>query len=303
MRFARMVVMMSLMLTSTLGCSDDEQVSGPNDNIPESGLRYDVQPSWLPDGSGLVFFGSDSLTDPETYGIMLYSIEDSQTVPLKLGIVSLDLEVTPDGNWVTAWTFDGVFNISMSGDSTYKLSLPEDATYPEWSPDGKSLAYATQSGSDRGVYVRDLASGQERKIQPYGVLAKWFPDCDKLAMSSYGFGGAGDEELVIVDTSGALLVRLTNDDGGIGDIDVSSDGKSIITVLLGGGITPGIYVISVESGRMSFFTDEGTLNATISPSGEWIAYTNSSSVGNGRLWLVHPDGSGRHQITFPRHPN
>lgn len=65
----------------------------------------------------------------------------------------------------------GTHRVDLAGNST----PVESGWYPEWSPDGRQLAYtrAYMGGEDRRVHVQDLATGDVRALAGAGG---WLPD-------------------------------------------------------------------------------------------------------------------------------
>ena len=57
-----------------------------------------------------------------------------------------------------------------------------------------------------------------------------------------------------------------------------------------------IWVMNSDGSALKQLTDTGGLMPAWSPDGEWIIYTETYETG--RLWLMRPDGSDKHQLTF-----
>src|SRR5262249_17070535 len=51
---------------------------------------------------------------------------------------------------------------------------------PDWSPDGKFIAY--RSESDNGIYITPAlgGAGQQRKITSFGFFPRWSPDSSRI---------------------------------------------------------------------------------------------------------------------------
>jgi Tol biopolymer transport system component len=65
----------------------------------------------------------------------------------------------------------------------------------------------------------------------------------------------------------------------------------------GGTNFTNIWVYSMTTGAYSQLTTEGGNYPDWSPDGQWIVYTKVDPL-NGHLWLMRPDGTEKHQITF-----
>lgn len=115
----------------------------------------DIHPSWSPDGTKLVFVG---LRDAE------YSYKD-------LFIIGAD------GSGLQPITFPG-----RRVGSTIR-----DEDFPEWSPDGRSIAFESSSDSDGSdIAVYDLSSGRSRIVYGsnegiFNFDPSWAPSSQRLA--------------------------------------------------------------------------------------------------------------------------
>jgi len=80
------------------------------------------------------------------------------------------------------------------------IRFPGRNSSPEWSPDGKSLAYLSRRGSgnfgqeSRSIVIRSLEADEERELQPklaYIARARWAPDGKALLASGSDNKGRG----------------------------------------------------------------------------------------------------------------
>jgi Tol biopolymer transport system component len=92
---------------------------------------------------------------------------------------------------------------------TLKPSRVLNANSPDWSPDGRYLAYA-QYPQEGLISIRTLATGEERTLwtglTDFIMSLRWFPDQRSLATQGFGpEGGGGSVGLRRIDlTSGSL---------------------------------------------------------------------------------------------------
>ena len=81
---------------------------------------------------------------------------------------------------------------------------------PNWSPDGKKLAYVSFENRKSEIYVIDIATKARTKITSFAGLnsnPKWSPDGRKLAMV---LSKDGNPEIYVVDVNTRKLSRVTN---------------------------------------------------------------------------------------------
>lgn len=289
-------IIIALPTIGMTGCSDKSDNPRTIDPPPIY-PSYDILATWLPSGNGILFWGSEPVVEDGNWGLMLHSFDDSSTTVLLPGVAPLSIAITPDERWISLRLIDGIYNWSMEDDSSFRLPLPSDAYNVDWSPDGQLIAYDTPGGSDRGVYIQNIETGERKKLRAYARDPSWFMDGERLAIRSFEFGG-GDSELAIVDTNGNMLIRLTDDNAILRDIDVSPDGNWIVMILKFEQASSSVYIVSTEGGDARRLCSVAAKYPSFSPDGEWIAFTNISD--DGRIWLVRPDGTDLCRLTDSR---
>jgi Tol biopolymer transport system component len=164
------------------------------------------------------------------------------------------------------------------------LRFPERNSSPEWSPDGKSLAYLSRRGSEnfgqesRAIVIRSLETDDERELLPklaHVERCHWAPDGKALLVSGSDNKGRGG--LYTVDARTAELKPLIAERGapfaGFEGI-WSRQGASIFYIREGE-----LRSREIASGR------EGTLyrgarlsHLTESPDGKWLAVGSGDTI-------------------------
>jgi TolB protein len=166
-------------------------------------------------------------------------------------------------------TKSGVYDIyAMNADGSRQTRLTQGkrgdalngglfyAVDPDWSRDGKLIAFGSARDGTPRIYVMD-ANGKDAhpitKASAVAVQPSWSPDGKRIVVS-----GGKSSQLEIMNADGTRMHRVTN--------------------------APAQVVAET--------------NPSWSPDGRWIVYVRAET---GRpikeLWLVHPDGSGNHQLT------
>jgi Tol biopolymer transport system component len=89
-------------------------------------------------------------------------------------------------------------------------------------------------------------------------------------------------------------ITFDTDEGTWMSVDRSPDGQHIVFDLLGD-----LYTLSITGGRATPVTQGLPFDTqpVYSPNGQWIVFVSDRS-GAENLWLVHPDGSELHQVSF-----
>lgn len=111
----------------------------------------------------------------------------------------------------------GVQRFTESGDRGGHLS-------PAWSPNGTQIAYACDCGVDSGIYLVEVAGGQEKKlVDGESHDPQWSPDGGRIAYSTQS------GEIHVVDIRAGTDMRLTQEFENF-DPAWSPDGRSIAFV-------------------------------------------------------------------------
>jgi Tol biopolymer transport system component len=117
----------------------------------------------------------------------------------------LSPKLSPDGKQVAFVALNQLWSMTigkmpqeLTNDSFYKAD-------PTWSPDGKSLAYSTDSDGSMAVYIRDMQTGQTRKLTaPFTgaqVNPAWSPDGKQIAFMTTLDAEAGAREMYVADVA------------------------------------------------------------------------------------------------------
>jgi TolB protein len=191
--------------------------------------------------------------------------------------------------WVMS--FDGSSLRQLTKNGTINLS-------PRWSPDGREILYTSYRDGRPKLYEMDLASGRDRVItsgRGVTIGGSFSPDGGRIATSREE--SKGNSDIVVLDGSGGLLERVTEDEA----IDVSPtwspDGRRLAYCSSRGG-SPQIYVLDLDSRRSRRVSMQGSYNTqpAWSPTGDRIAYTGR--VGSRfQIFVVEVGSGGVRQVT------
>jgi hypothetical protein len=170
-------------------------------------LESAMSPTWTPDGGRIVFTGSKGgITD-----LYMINADESRFVQLtddRFG--DLQPQVSPDGTKIAFATDRGAgasfdilrfpkLQIAIYDIPTRSITiLPGQAGLnlnPQWSPDGKSIAYVSDRGGVANVYLYDFDSrshyqltnvvGGVMGITDYSPSISWARGADRLALTVY----------------------------------------------------------------------------------------------------------------------
>lgn len=151
---------------------------------------------------------------------------------------------------------------------------------PDWSPDGKQLAYVSFETGRPGIYVQEIASGKRYQLTRFTGLngsPSWSPDGKRIAMT---LSRDGNPEIYIYNLDNRKLTRVTHHYAIDTEPSWSPDGKHLIfTSSRSGG--PQIYRIDLANGDVERRSFEGNYNARArySPDGKEIFMVHRESGG------------------------
>ncbi|HET7005840.1 MAG TPA: Tol-Pal system beta propeller repeat protein TolB [Candidatus Binatia bacterium] len=163
-------------------------------------------------------------------------------------------------------------------DGSEKRQVTDNRTInlsPSWGTNGRTILYSSFQDRGQTLYLRDLPSGKDVRFNPPGagrfLSGKLSPD-GQTVVATYEL--AGNTNLYLLDRSGSVIRRLTQDPG----IEVSPawspDGKQIVYVSDRSG-SPQVFVLDMQSGKTRRVTYSGSYNTSPewSPKGDRIVYT------------------------------
>ena len=208
---------------------------------------------------------------------------------------------------------EGDFEIfTMNRDGTSLTQLTENAASdfdPEWSPDGKRIAFHSDRDLFSNIFVMDADGTEQTQLtegRSFDRSPTFSPDGNRVAFDSNLEAGKGvdnpegDFEVFSVRVDGKGLTQLTKNSEGDFQPDFSPDGKKIAFVSRR-GFAPGIYTmnsdgrsekkVSPRLGPVAVFQ-----SPSWSPDGERIAFA-SDQDGLLNIYKMRADGEGQVRLT------
>jgi hypothetical protein len=197
---------------------------------------------------------------------------------------------------------------SLTGERQRLTQTTSDDLTPRWSPDGRSLLFASYRNGEREVYVMDLiAFAQGAEDEAMVNLSRhtaadwqpaWSPDGTRVAFSSYR---DGNWEIYAVRADGKDMVRLTNDPATDFSPSWSPDGTRLLFMSRRRGDAD-LFVLDLATFKLTQFTrsERDEYEAAWSPDGEWIAFVTQMDD-QSDIWVMHADGSGPVNVTQSRY--
>jgi eukaryotic-like serine/threonine-protein kinase len=164
-----------------------------------------------------------------------------------------------------------------------------------YSPDGKRIAFASNRGGERQIWVADADGSNTSPLTSFsGGIAgspQWSPDGQVIALDARP---AGQSDIYTVPAAGGQVKRLTDDPGEDHIPSWSPDGKWIY---FGSARAGGheIFRMHPDGSGVQQMTHGGGFFGVVSPDGKTLYY----SVTRNGLWKMPADG-GKSEQVLPR---
>jgi TolB protein len=194
----------------------------------------DTRPAWSPDGQRIAYVHRTTqpityFGKPENYEIYVMNADGSDARPLTDSASLLESEPawSPDGRRIaftsnrksSGRTISGRFNIYLlpvAGlidpgriEPTLLTDVGGSNSAPDWSPDGRTIAFQSTRDGNLDIYVLAVAGSFPRQLTEHPDAdhsPAWSPDGARIAFVS---DRDGNEEIYVMAADGSNQTRLT----------------------------------------------------------------------------------------------
>jgi Tol biopolymer transport system component len=259
-------------------------------------------PVWLEDGKQLLFADATQIFqwDRTKGSVQIYAADGF------LGGLSLGPK-RPDNTWRVVVANEkedpDIWEIPLNAGGTKSTGPPkllirstEDDSHPEFSPDGRHIAFASSRGGSDEIWVSDADGGNPRQLSHLGAhvasYPKWSPDGARLVFHARVPDVA---EVYVVDVNAGVPRQITHENPGPAVATWSRDGRFIYaSTLVGKAVS---YRIPAGGGPMELLW-EGD-DVLESPDGKNILYTKTNSPGIFRRSLQSDPVKNPEEVIVP----
>ncbi len=307
---------LSLLLGALLLAGCQNTTNQNKNNKPSLGLSptnhpYYGNPQW--GSNNWILFGytpEDSNGNPviDSAGIYLMKYGSGKMELFHQGADIITYRWSPDAKWIVAsYGSRQIIKISFPDKKIIPLTdtLDPFVVYPSMSPDAKTVVYTVDHPKEtEGLWI---VSADGQKVLhllfhqfPLPNYTDWSPVNGREIATVTFTNMEGHVNLVILDTLTRQIHTIAHNEAGIRDPVFSPDGQKLLYWTHPTNNGDGqVWVVNKDGTHLKQLTSNGGWEPCWSPDGKYILYVRFSYIhthqyGNGKLWIMHADGSDKH---------
>ena len=276
--------------------------------------------AWTPDSQNIILFGEVNSKG----GFWQAGVNGSRKLTHLAGLGSIPrrlkrmgksrgitLAISQDGRRLiySEGKFDvNIWRIQLTGDSKGKvlpsITSTRDEVQPEYSPDGRKIAFQSDRSGCEEVWVCNADASAPFQVTNFGTgfsgSPRWSPDSRQIVFDRLE---AQNWAIYVVSSEGGQPVRISTNAGNNVTPLWSPDGRWIYFASDRTGRSE-VWKLPITGGSEVQITRDGGATPALSVDGSSLYYTRSSGPSNVTLWSM-PIGGGREtkileRLLFPR---
>ena len=192
-----------------------------------------------------------------------------------------------------------VYSVRPNGHGLRRLTYdPGFDACPAYTADGDSIAWCGPGG----VWVMMQNGTHKRQLTSFGSFPDFSPDGRRVVFNGRE-PGATAPDIYVINVDGTGLTRLTTDRGFDAFPAWSPDGTTIAFNSNRTGVMQ-VWLMHADGSDQHQLTIDPAPEDQVPdwrPDGAQIAYLADGAPDSGDIWIINPDGSNPHPITFGLH--
>lgn len=264
--------------------------------------RSKSSPVWTSDSESIIYVAGEP-----TSLLGIYRVRASGGSPVRMegigGDYPVSLAISSKGHRLVYGRSQRDYNIwrmPLASDGTFAgapakfISSTRYEVSPAYSPDGKRVAFSSNRGGVRQIWVADADGSNPVALTNFtgGVAGspKWSPDAHRIVFDARPEGFA---DIYVINADGGTPKRLTDHVAENHLPCFSADGGWVYFASTRSGERQ-IYRVSADGGEVKQVTHAGGWASSASPDGKWIFY--SKARGDFGLWKMPAAGGEESQV-------
>jgi tricorn protease len=191
---------------------------------------------------------------------------------------STDYDIAPNGNRAVFSARGDLFTVPAQHGNTRNLTQTSNAdeNHPSWSPNGRTIAYTSDTTGEQQIALRPAEGGAERILthfdRGYFYRPLWSPAGDRLAFTD------NDHRLWYVPVAGGEPVQVAQDKyNEIHDQAWSPDGRWLAYSITAANQQSGIWLYNLEKRQATRISDprSNDFSPTFDPAGRYLLFVST----------------------------
>ncbi len=189
-----------------------------------------------------------------------------------------DYDIAPNGNRAVLSARGDIFTLPAEHGNTRNLTQTSgaDEDHPAWSPDGRTIAYTTDSSGEQQIALRPAEGGAERLVTHFksGYLyrPRWSPNGERLAFSD------NEHRLWFVPVAGGDPVQVAHDSRAeIHDYSWSPDSRWLAYSIVAANQQSGLWLYNIEARKATLVSDwrSNDFLPVFDPAGKYLFFVST----------------------------
>jgi eukaryotic-like serine/threonine-protein kinase len=260
-------------------------------------------PAWTTDGRDIVY-SVGSMVSRGLWRISVFGHAAGRAEPQRLPSVGDDAfepTISRSGHrlaYVHSFSHGSIWRMAIPGldgkdlrplnQPTPLISSTRDDLLPQFSPDGKKIAFQSGRSGSLEVWVCEADGSNAVQLTSFGgpdvTTPRLSPDGERVAFDS---NAAGEFDIYVVGVNGGKPQRMTTDPANDGNPSWSHDGQWIYFDSARTGAQQ-VWKMPANGGEAVQVTKDGGYAPLESPDGKFLYYTKA--LFSGSLWRIPVEG-------------